>query len=67
MRMTYTQYSLQLHIHINTASNYILHVNVILFKQERAMQGQLGVRSAGSLSLLQLVPSSRLDAPLGAP
>lgn len=35
MRMTYTQYSLQLHIHINTASNYILHVNVILFKQTR--------------------------------
>lgn len=41
MRMTYTQYSLQLHIHINTASHYISHVNVILFflnKQEKAAQ-----------------------------
>lgn len=50
MRMTYTQYSLQLHIHINTASNYILHVNVILFKQTRKGNAvTCSVFSAGSL------------------
>lgn len=33
--MAYTQYSLQLHIHINTKSTYISYVNVILFKHRR--------------------------------
>lgn len=35
MIMACAQYSLQLHIHINTISNYILYVNVVLFKQTR--------------------------------
>lgn len=68
--MTYTQYSLQLHIHINTASNYILHVNVIPFKQTRKGNAVTClVFSAGSLKSHSTVfqQQGRLDAPLGAP